>query len=265
MSVAKRRGGSREVAKLTLVANEVRASRAPPPRGRRTRTTPKSEQTRTVILEAAVDAVGRYGIRGATLSRVAELAEVTRGCLQYYFVTSEDIVVALAQHVGQQTWRSYEARALHPPEGRDLIEFAIDLIANPAHDRYRVARLELLTAARTVPALRPVLIESARQVEDQAKRFTARLFGHPGLADTAQFRAARDLANLVDDWLWVQVFPDQREQRIEDVRTALRVALHTLWRSPSLGREPDAPRPRIRVKAAGRREDEPGRVSAQPE
>ena len=237
------------MAKLTLVADNGDAPVRPPPRGRRTRTTPKSEQTRILILEAAVDAVGRYGIRGATLSRVAELAGVTRGCLQYYFVTSEDVVVALARHVGQQTWESYEARALHPPEGRDLIEFAIDLIANPAQDRYRVARLELLTAARTTPALRPVLIESARQVEEQAKRFTARLFGHPGLADTAQFRAARDLAALLDDWLPVQVFPDHRERRIEDVRAALRIALHTLWRIPSLDGELAASKPRIRVKA----------------
>ncbi len=241
--------------KLTVVAAAAAAPARAPPRARRTRTTPKSEQTRILILEAAVDAINQYGIRGASLSRVAECAGVTRGCLQYYFVTADDIIIALAHHVGRQTWQSYEARALNPPAGRDLIEFAIDLVANPAHDRYRIARLELVTAARTTPGLQPVLIESARQVEEQAKRFTGLLFGNSKLADTPQFSAARDLTALVDDWLTVQVFPDQREQRIENVRAALRVALHTLWRTQDLNGGPEPVRPRVHVKA-GRPETE---------
>jgi len=142
------------------------------------------------------------------------MAGVTRGCLQYYFNTTEDILIALAQYVGRRNWEAYEAVALNPPEGRDLIEFAIDLVANPSADRYRVAHLELVTAARTMPVLRPVLEDSARQVEEQAKRFTSRLFGNAALADTPQFRAARDLTALVNDWLFVHIFPEQRDARV---------------------------------------------------
>jgi AcrR family transcriptional regulator len=225
--------------------------RAPRSAGSR-RMTQKSEQTRQLILEAAVDSINRYGIRGANLARVAEIAGVTRGCLQYYFMTSEDILVALARHVAQRNWESYEAQALHPPEGRDLIEFAIDLVGSPFSDRYRVAQLELLTAARTLPFLHPVLEEGARLVEEQSKRFTATLFGNAALADTPQFRAARDLTALVNDWLFIKVFPDQREARIAEVRAALRIALHTLWRIPSLDSEADATKPRVRVRAVAR-------------
>jgi AcrR family transcriptional regulator len=182
---------------------------------------------------------------------VAEIAGVTRGCLQYYFMTTEDVLIAMARHVAQRNWEIYEAKALHPPEGRDLIEFAIDLVGNPSTDRYRVAQLELVTAARTMHFLRPVLEEGARKVEEQAKRFTARLFGNAALADTPQFRAARDLTFLVSDWMFIQVFPDQREQRIAEVRAALRIALHTLWRIPSLESETDMAKPRIRIKAGG--------------
>ncbi len=219
--------------------------------------TPKSEQTRVVILEAAVDAINQHGIRGATLARVAEIAGVTRGCLQYYFVTAEDIVIALAHYVSKHTWDSYREKALNPPKDRDLIEFAIDLIGNPTQDRYRVARLELLTAARTTPALQAVLLEASRQIEEQAKDFTTRLFSNPSLADTRQFRAARDLTTLVDDWVSLHTFPDDREARIEDVRIALRIALHTLWRSPSLDQELEVLRPRIRVKAGAAQETPP--------
>src|SRR5580693_501438 len=135
------------------------------------RMTQKSEQTRLLILEAAVDSVNQFGIRGANLARVAETAGVTRGCLQYYFMTTEDVLIAMARHVALRNWQTYEAQAANPPDGRDVIEFAIDLVGSPATDRYRVAQLEPLTAARTMPVLRPVLEEGARMVEEQAKRF----------------------------------------------------------------------------------------------
>lgn len=232
-----------------VTSNEAAPSRSPRIERSR-RVTPKSEQTRLVILEAAVDSVNAHGIRGANLAKVAEIAGVTRGCLQYYFMTSEDVLIALARHVAQRTWETYEAQALNPPEGRDLIEFAIDLVGSPSSDRYRVAQLELLTAARTMPVLKPVLEESARQVEAQSKRFTAQLFGNAALADTPQFRAARDLTALVNDWLFIKIFPEARDERIAEVRAALRIALHTLWRIPSLESAREPAKPRIRVKAA---------------
>jgi AcrR family transcriptional regulator len=239
------------MAKLKLVSSTLtpRESIRTPRSARSRRATPKSEQTRALILEAAVDCINQHGFHGTSMARVADLAGVTRGCLQYYFTTKEDVVIALAQHVARRNWEVYEAQASNPPAGRDLVEFAIDLVANPITDRYRVAHLELLTAARTTPVLRPVLQEVAQMVEAQAKRFTGHLFGNADLADTPQFRAARDLTALVNDWLFVQIFPDHREERIAEVLSALRIALHTLWRIPSLEGEADLVKPRVRVKA----------------
>ena len=238
---------------LVLVSDrlaDARSKTKPDPSPRR-RATPKSERTRALILEAAVDTLNQYGYSGANLARVAEIAGLTRGAVQYYFMTTLDINIALADYVGRRIWETYEAQALNPPGGRDPIEFAIDLVASPAEDRYRVARLELLTAARTTPELRPVLEASARLVEEQAKRFTGLIFGNPALADIPQFRAARDLTSLVNDWMFVHVFPEDRDQRSADVIAALRIALHTLWRSPSLVEDRPTAKPRIRVKAGG--------------
>jgi AcrR family transcriptional regulator len=235
------------MANLKLVSSY---STARVPRSARSRrATPKSEQTRALILEAAVDCLNQHGFHGTNMARVADLAGVTRGCLQYYFTTKQDVVVALAKHVARRNWEVYESQAANPPAGRDLIEFAIDLVASPTTDRYRVAHLELLTAARTTPILRPVLQEAAQLVEAQAKRFTARLFGNPDLADTPQFRAARDLTALVNDWLFVQIFPDRRDERVGEVLSALRITLHTLWRLPSLEGDVNLAKPRVRVKA----------------
>lgn len=245
---SKARRSLQSQADLVLVSDSGLAERtaaAAPSR----RATPKSERTRALILEAAVDTLNRYGYSGANLARVAEFAGLTRGAVQYYFMTTLDINIALAEYVGRRIWESYEAQALNPPGGRDPIEFAIDLVASPAADRYRVARLELLTAARTTPELRLVLEQSAILVEEQAKRFTGLIFGNPALADIPQFRAARDLTSLVNDWMFVHVFPRDRDQRSADVIAALRIALHTLWRAPSLDEGKPSPKPRIRVRA----------------
>jgi AcrR family transcriptional regulator len=250
-STSGRSPGRRGPANLVLVAGGEAAGpgERQPRRAASKRVTPKSEKTRVLILEAAVDALNQYGFHRTNLARVAQLAGLTRGAVQYYVMTTQDIAIALADHVGRRIWQSFEDQAVNPPMGRDLIEFAIDLVASPAADRYRVARLELLTAARTLPALRPVLEDSARLVEEQAKRFTGRLFGNEALAQTPPFRAARDLTSLVNHFLFAHIFPDDREARTADVLAGLRMALHTLWRSTSLDREPELVRPRIRVKA----------------
>ncbi len=220
----------------------------PPPAAGPRRSTPKSDRTRAAILEAGVDCLTLHGFHGATLIKVAEIAGLTRGAVQYYFKSAIDVHLALAEYVGGRIWDSYEERAAHPPAGRDRIEFAIDLVASPSEDRYRIARLELVAAARTIPPLAAALESSAAQVEARAKRFTGRIFGDPALADVPAFRAARDLAFLVNDWLFVHVFPGDRERRAADVLAALRIALHRLWRARRLDEAP-APKPRVRVKA----------------
>ncbi len=232
-------GGSRGV------AENRKAPVAEPPR----KATPKSEQTRLLLLEAAVDAINQHGVRGVNLARVAELAGVTRGCLQYYYMTSDEILVAVARHAARRSWEIYEELFTHPPDGRDPIEFAIDLVASPATNRYRVAQSELVNAARTMPILAPVLAEAAEAREAQEKRFTGMLFGKAELADTPQFRGARHLTRLVNDWMFVQVFPGDPEERRAEIMAALRIALHTLWRIPGLTNDADLAKPRVRVKA----------------
>ncbi len=190
---------------------------------------PKSQETRALILEAAVDAITQDGIAGANLTNVARIAGVTRGCIQYYFATTADIVVALTQHVEDRNWKTYLASVERSRGGRNLIDTAIDMVGQPIEDRYRAARLELIMAARTTPKLRPLLERAARNIENAQRAFTDEMFTKPGIADTPRFRGARDLTQIVDDWMFLHVFPGDRADRVDGVREALRIALHTLW------------------------------------
>ena len=203
------------------------------PRAAQTRkVTPKGTETRATILEAAVDVINEHGYRATNLLRVARQAGLTRGGLQYYFLSTEDLIEALARHVEREHWLSYIAHVREAPAGRDRIEYAIDLVANPMEDRYRAARLELLVAARTLPTLRKILMDAAREIETFKRAFTDEMFASAGIADTPRFRGARDLTTIVDDWMFLHVFPGDHAERAAGVREALRLSLHALWSIP---------------------------------
>lgn len=216
----------------TAIASAAAVRARKPAVERSRKGTAKSAGTRVAILEAAVKSLNQYGYRGTNLAQVAELAGVTRGCLQYYFLTIADVILALAQHIEQQQWETYVASLNQRAVGRDPIEKAIDMVASPQEDCYRAARLELIAASRTNPTLRTVLRQAAKQRDDWQRSFTDELFGIPGIADTDRFRGARDLTGIIDEWMFLHVFPDDGASRIEGVREALRVALHALWSRP---------------------------------
>jgi AcrR family transcriptional regulator len=213
---------------VTHATSDVMPGRAPAS-ARSRKHTAKSEDTRGLVLEAAVESLIRHGYRGTNLLRIATIAGVTRGCLQYYFLTTDEVMLALAKYVEERHWQSYTAEVRDARMTGDPIEAAIDMVANPVDDRYRLARLELIVASRTNPALAAVLHEAACRVENWRREFTGKLFGSPHLADTPSFRGARDLTSIVDDWMFMHAFPGDREDRMNGVRDALRIALHALW------------------------------------
>lgn len=108
--------------------------------------TSKSARTRAEILEAAVECLGVHGYHGVTLGRIAAAAGVTRGAVQYYFMHTEDVMLALTGQVKMQVSSAF-----------DPISAVAQALATGALDRDAVARLELVVAARTSPGLRAVL------------------------------------------------------------------------------------------------------------
>ena len=222
--------------------------------------TPKRDRSRRQILEAAVDSLVQNGYHRTSLSEVGRLAGVTRSGLQYHFPSLDDLLAALADHVLQWEWHVYEELTREPPPGRDPLDYAIDFVANPEEERYLIARLELVTAARTTPWLQARLETAAAEVDALGRRFVDKLFDRPGISDTERFTAARDLSSLLNGWLFAHIFPPgQRQARARGVLQALRVSLYTLWGLPlpdyvkadflDEGPAPPAAKPRIRVAA----------------
>jgi AcrR family transcriptional regulator len=70
----------------------------------------RSEETVSVILEAASKALGELGLHGMTTNRVAECAGVSIGTLYHYFPGKEALIEALVHHMWCEELALLESR-----------------------------------------------------------------------------------------------------------------------------------------------------------
>src|SRR4029453_5973258 len=92
------------------------------------RATPKSQRTRTRILDAAMRLFAEIGYHAATNAGIAAAAQLTRGARRYHFPTREELVEAAIAHIELHRARLFERAASGPPSpGGDASEHAIDV------------------------------------------------------------------------------------------------------------------------------------------
>ena len=212
--------------------------------------TQKSESTRRQLLKAAVSILARDGFAALNLGAVAKEAGLTRGCVQYYFPSQVDLVLALADQLAHH--RRQTVAEVADGTSRDVVAFGAAALANLEMDVHRLAEQELLIAARTQAPLRERLAGHVRDLEAQVRSAVAHMTDDDGFADSVRFRAGRDLARLVGHFAHAEIWPDRGESRIADMREALVFALRVIWAGGSPGVE--TAKPRIRMAAvSGRR------------
>ena len=119
----------------------------------------KSERTQE-ILDAFAVCVGRYGLEGATLERIAETAGVKRPILRHYLGNRDEMVAALIEHLGASFDAQTDALLGALPAKR-RIESLFDILfaAETVTEAERVAAMQaMVAAADRYPTVRPVLL-----------------------------------------------------------------------------------------------------------
>ena len=127
------------------------------PRSRSARTA----DSRSLILDAAVDCLVEEGYAGASTLAVQARAGISRGRLLHHFPSRAELLVAACDHLVttqlEEVRRRSVALMADGPTGRERVDRAIDLMWATFQEPPFWAATELWTAARTDPALRAAL------------------------------------------------------------------------------------------------------------
>jgi AcrR family transcriptional regulator len=81
--------------------------------------TPKSQQTYQRIIEAAIDCFFEAGFHASNMSSIAARAGVSRGRVQYYFATTEQLLMDAANALLMRLWGRYLGEVFDPDADGD--------------------------------------------------------------------------------------------------------------------------------------------------
>ncbi|KPP86815.1 MAG: transcriptional regulator, TetR family [Rhodobacteraceae bacterium HLUCCO07] len=70
---------------------------------------------RRVLLNAAADAVYRFGVRGVTVARIQEISNLSRGMISLHFGSKENLLLAMLKELSEEYTRNWR-RAVGPDD-----------------------------------------------------------------------------------------------------------------------------------------------------
>ena len=146
----------------------------------------RRDETRRALLDAAVESLIEVGFARTTTLEVQRRASVSRGALLHHFPSKAELLVAAVEHLAEMRARELKLLAGQLPEGRARTDAVLDLLWQCFSGTMFQVAMELRTAARTDPELRPVLVVAERVLRDRIFAQAKTLFGkdvaeHPGL------------------------------------------------------------------------------------
>ena len=187
----------------------------------------RRDETRRALLDAAVESLIEVGFARTTTLEVQRRANVSRGALLHHFPSKVELLVAAIDHLAYMRGAQLKTLASELPEERDgraRTSAVLDLLWQCFSGEFFQVSMELRTAARTDPELRPVLVAAERSLRERILGQARTLFGkdvaeHAGLEraldltlqlmiGAAMTRVLHDdprLRELIDDWK--QLFP----------------------------------------------------------
>ncbi|PWV73964.1 DNA-binding transcriptional regulator, AcrR family [Prauserella marina] len=122
----------------------------------------RSAATRSAVLDATITAIVRYGYRGATSERIAEISGLTRGAQKHHWSTKAEMVVEALLYLHDKLMVVTVAE-LDQAAGKG-IRPVLDALWRSFQTDLFTAADELHVAARSEGELRPKLIEAEREI-----------------------------------------------------------------------------------------------------
>jgi AcrR family transcriptional regulator len=154
----------------------------------------KSENTRSAILDAAIDCFYQLGYGNTTTEKVANAAGVSRGAMLHHFPSRVDLIRAAVQHLNAKRLKMFEEAELKINEGAEhtRVSEGIDAYWEQLHSPLFTVFHELYVASRTDVDLQEVLVPAMREFEGSWAKVASSLF--PDLALSEKFSTANMLS-----------------------------------------------------------------------
>ena len=121
---------------------DISVSGAPDsPRERRTQDE-RTAETRTRVLDAAIDCLIDEGYAGTTTKRIAERTGISRGAQQHHFPKRHDLVIQAMTHLANRRLAELRADAQRLTDVVDRVERLLDLLQQSVTGPVRYAAIE---------------------------------------------------------------------------------------------------------------------------
>jgi AcrR family transcriptional regulator len=211
--------------------------RAPPKADRRSRpgSVSKADQARVAILDAAVDCIVEYGWEGANMSVICRRARITRGRMQYYFPTMDDLARASIEYLNAE-WRiRYFEMIEQIIDATERFDAGIEAVWRLMRDPLHVAKQALDANARTNPRLNALMQQAVHTHEEASLEKVKRAY--PALARLGDqpIALARSFTMVFMEGLSLYRFDGDAEPHQEALIAMLKSMLLDYWRARGLG------------------------------
>lgn len=117
----------------------------------------KSALTRDRIVIATLECIVEHGYENTTMAKIAQIAKVSQGSMQYHFPAKLDAIKAAVNYLHAKRLTDHQRDLEFVPRGVDPMAHAIDVYWRHLKEGHFVAYQDLVIAARTHPELAAVL------------------------------------------------------------------------------------------------------------
>jgi AcrR family transcriptional regulator len=189
----------------------------------------KSAQTRTGILEAAIDCLANHGYARTTTQLIAETADISRGAMLHHYPTKGALIEAIIAYCVYKRMQMLSEGVRNISEMQRVQEFAgLEILWRSFFTREHRAYLELSIAARTDPELRESFIPQARRFSRIWREAGVRIFPEWAV-DPRRLALASGLVESVLEGLALNQAAWDSPERVAQARAFLRQTIGLIF------------------------------------
>lgn len=151
----------------------------------------KSSLTRDRITIATLECIVEHGYARTTMARIAKIAGVSQGSMQYHFSTKMEAMKASINYLNLKRLNDHQQDLANVPPGVDPMDYSVDAYWRHLNEGHFIAYQELVVAARTEPELAAVLKPAYQKFVRSWREYA--------LSRVPEWRKARSRFDLLSD------------------------------------------------------------------